>query len=150
MPCSYAMFELAENLLRGIDIAPDPARAVQLLEQASSLGHVVATWTLGQLFVTGSDGVQRDMKQGVAYVSAALRADPTLTKKSFVPYTNPARDTAAVTAVTPPSSTIPDTKAETQAQKTPSFSLSRVPRYAAAVVGVALVASLLFSRMRRK
>jgi hypothetical protein len=149
---SYAMFELAENLLRGQHIAPDPARAVQLLQQSSSLGHTIAMWTLGQLFVTGSDGVQRDMKQGVAHVAAALKADPTLTKKVFAPYTNPARAAAALTTVKPSSSTMLDTIAEDEMEKNSSHSASRVPLYAAAaaVVGVAALATLVFFRMRRK
>ena len=140
------MFEMAENLLRGKYVSPDPLRAVHFLEKASSLGHVNATWTLGQLLISGSDGVQRDIKRGKAMVTAALEADPSFTKKVFVPYTQPALQAASSVTTDPVSSVT----VGTQAAKPPSLLLSRLPLFGVAVVGVVVVASFLFSRMRRK
>lgn len=147
---SFAMFELAENLLSGEFVSPDPLRAVHFLEKASSLGHVIATWTLGQLLITGCDGVQRDTKRGIATVSAALTADPSLTKKVFVPYTKPQSQPPTSETINPPSSTPLDIKTAAKVQKQPSSSPNRWPLYGAAVVGVAVLASFMFSRMRRR
>jgi hypothetical protein len=147
---SYAMFELAENLLRGQYVSPDPFRAVQFLEQATSLGHVVATWTLGQLLIKGCDGVPRDTKRGIAMVSAALKADPSISKKAFVPYSSPGTDAVAPTCAEPISIATPTTDAAAKADLSPLRSASRFQLYGAAFVGVALVVSLLVSRMRRK
>lgn len=146
------MFELAENLLRGEFVSPDPLRAVYFLEKASSLGHVIATWTLGQLLITGCDGVQRDTKRGIATVSAALTADPSLTKKVFVPYTKPQLQLQPPSSETPnPSSSAPlEIKTAAKVQKQPGLSRNRWPLYGAAVVGAAVLASFVFSRMRRR
>jgi hypothetical protein len=147
---SYAMFELAENLLRGQYVPPDPVGAVQFLEQATSLGHVIATWTLGQLLIKGCDGVPRDTKRGIAMVSAALKADPSISKKVFVPYTNPVADAVASPSMQPVSPATPMVEAAVKADVSPLRSPSRLQLYGAAFVGVALVVSLLVSRMRRK
>lgn len=151
----YAMFEMAENLLRGTYVSPDPLRALHFLEKASSLGHVNATWTLGQLLITGSDGVLRDIKRGKAMVTAALQADPSIAKKVFVPYTQPALQAASSVTTEPVSSTPVDTQAAAKAPKPPRSPVSLSYQTfgvicGVAVVGVAVVASLLFARMRRK
>lgn len=146
----YAMFELAENLLRGQLVTPDPTHAVKLLEQAAALGHVIATWTLGQLLIAGCDGVQRDPKRGIAYVSAALKEDPSLTKKTFSPFRNPelqADDSTASESVSIPAS---HSKAAGKAGNLPSSLLSRLPLYGVALFGAVLLATVLFPRMRRK
>jgi hypothetical protein len=144
------MFELAENLLRGQHVLPDPLRAVQFLEQASSLGHVVATWTLGQLLISGCDGVQRDAKRGIAMITVALKADPSITKKVFVPYTNSAPEAATPAAIQPASSALPAAKAVVKADKSPSLLLGRLPLYGAAIAGFVCVMSIFISRMRKK
>ena len=142
------MFELAENLLRGQHVPPDPLRAVQFLEQATSLGHVLATWTLGQLFISGCDGVQRDAKRGIAMVTLALKADPSITKKVFAPYTNPAPKAAASAAIEPACAALPAAKAVADADT--STSLMRATLYGAAVVGFVCALSVVISRLRKK
>ncbi len=144
------MFELAENLLRGQHVPPDPLRAVQFLEQATSLGHVLATWTLGQLLISGCDGVQRDAKRGIAMVTLALKADPSITKKVFVPYTNPAPKAAASAAIEPAHSALPAAKAAAYPFHKLTDSLVRTTLYGAAVVGLGCVLSVVISRMRKK
>ncbi len=136
--------------MRGQYVSRDPLRAVQLLEQATSLGHVVATWTLGQLLIKGCDGVQRDTKRGIAMVSAALKADPSISKKVFVPYANPSTDTIASTCGVSASFATPNTEATTKEDIGLSRSPSRLQLYGAAFVGVALFVSFVVSRMRRK
>ena len=143
-----AMFELAENLLRGQLVSPDPLRAVQFLEKSASLGHPVALWTLGQLLIKGCDGVQLDTKRGDEMVSAAIKAEPYYSKKVFVPYKNPTSDAVASTAIEPASSATPDPVASAKAEM--NSLTGRLPLYGAAVVGVALLVSFLVSRMRRK
>jgi TPR repeat protein len=144
------MFEMAENLLSGKHVSRDPLRAVHLLKKASSGGHSVATWTLGQLLITGYDGVQQDVDMGREYVAAALNAEPTIAKKVFVPYTE-SQLQAPISATTQPAhhATLV-TEAAAKAQKPTSLLRSRWPLYAATIVGVALVAAFMSSRMRRK
>ena len=148
------MFEMAENLLSGKHVSRDPLRAVHLLKKASSGGHSVATWTLGQLLITGHDGVQQDVDMGRQYVAAALNAEPTIAKKVFVPYTGESQLQTPVSATSQPAhhaALVTEAAAKAQ-MPTPLLRsrLSQVSLYAAAVVGVALVAAFMSSRMRRK
>jgi TPR repeat protein len=64
------MAQLALLLVNGSEIPKDPARAVELLQQAAAAGNPLAQFELGRLMLEGRN-LPQDAKQGIALIRRA-------------------------------------------------------------------------------
>jgi uncharacterized protein len=81
---SEAQYQLARMLLDGAASGkPEPKVAMRWLSLAAEKGHVYAQARLGWILVTGSDGVQRHVARGLAWLQVA-RANAKPQRDSWV------------------------------------------------------------------